>query len=192
MQREEHAEINTGKEIFPKTSHQNPGAEIHPHTAPTRTGAESGPQQQRLERFAPAPSTKGSSKLDIPDTDSVHMFKFHVAVPNILDLFPHDVSVIYDTSDDVASQNIDLPTETINLPDTHSQQGLVANQPPITAEDDEVSSKLPSATVVNLSDVVLTSAQISFLEKGLKFCPTPGEPDLGQLAKDLRQIPHSS
>ena len=39
--------------------------------------------------------------------------------------------------------------------------------------------------VVNLSDHALTADQRSLLELGLKFCPTPGEPDMGEIKKDL-------
>lgn len=39
--------------------------------------------------------------------------------------------------------------------------------------------------VVNLSDKVLNSHELNLLEKGLKFCPTPGEPLLGDLVRDL-------
>ena len=100
------------------------------------------------------------------------MLPFHVTVPQVLDLFPHDVivpqvSVTIDTSDEITSQNIDLQLETFNTPETTNQHGSCADLPPISAEDDEVSSKLTLATVVNLSDVVLTPAQISLLEKGI-------------------------
>jgi len=39
--------------------------------------------------------------------------------------------------------------------------------------------------VINLSSHVLTPAQLLLLSKGLNFCPTPGEPDLGQLRENL-------
>ena len=39
--------------------------------------------------------------------------------------------------------------------------------------------------VVNLSDYVLSKSELSLLERGLSFCPTPGEPDMGQLRRDL-------
>ncbi len=40
-------------------------------------------------------------------------------------------------------------------------------------------------SVVNLSQYPLTNAQISLLGKGLNFCPSPGEPSLSDLFKDL-------
>ena len=40
-------------------------------------------------------------------------------------------------------------------------------------------------SVVNLSDYKLSNSEVSLLEKGLSFCPTPGEPDMGQLKRDL-------
>ena len=39
--------------------------------------------------------------------------------------------------------------------------------------------------VVNLSDYHLSNSELTLLEKGLNFCPTPGEPDMGQLRRDL-------
>ena len=38
---------------------------------------------------------------------------------------------------------------------------------------------------MNLSNVSLSEAQLSLLSKGLKFCPTPGEPNMGDLRRDL-------
>jgi len=40
-------------------------------------------------------------------------------------------------------------------------------------------------SVVNISDYKLTEAEISLLSKGLNFCPTPGEPDFGEIRRDL-------
>ena len=39
--------------------------------------------------------------------------------------------------------------------------------------------------VINLSDHVLTIPQHEILNKGLKFCPTPGEAQMGDLRRDL-------
>ena len=39
--------------------------------------------------------------------------------------------------------------------------------------------------VVNLSDYTLNEHEISILSKGMKFCPTPGEPNFGALREDL-------
>ena len=44
---------------------------------------------------------------------------------------------------------------------------------------------LPMENVINLSDYPLTESQRDILNKGLKFCPTPGEPQMGDLRKDL-------
>ena len=40
-------------------------------------------------------------------------------------------------------------------------------------------------SVVNISDSQLSTSEQSLLEPGLSFCPTPGEPDMGQLRRDL-------
>ena len=43
-------------------------------------------------------------------------------------------------------------------------------------------------TVINLSDTTLTKAQISALEKGLAFCPTPGPPNKSQIWTDFKEF----
>ena len=48
-----------------------------------------------------------------------------------------------------------------------------------------------SPTVINLSNHKLSSSQCSLLSKGLKFCPTPGEPDQGHLWQDLHKFHRS-
>jgi len=42
-------------------------------------------------------------------------------------------------------------------------------------------------TVVNLSQRVLTQAEVSLLLKGLKFCPTPERIDIYSLRKDIKE-----
>ena len=37
--------------------------------------------------------------------------------------------------------------------------------------------------IVNLSDVCFTEDQVKVLHKGLKFCPTPGPPDRGNIVR---------
>jgi len=70
--------------------------------------------------------------------------------------------------------------------DLDINQGL---QTPLDITPDDLRrhevSRNSHSTVVNISDYVLTDAQLSVLEKGLNFCPTPGEPDLGPLKQDL-------
>ncbi len=41
-------------------------------------------------------------------------------------------------------------------------------------------------SVINLSSHVLTKIERVVLEKGLKFCQTPSEPDMNQILEDLR------
>lgn len=40
-------------------------------------------------------------------------------------------------------------------------------------------------TIVNLSSRILNPHEISLLQKGLNFCPTPGDPLMGNLVRDL-------
>ena len=42
-----------------------------------------------------------------------------------------------------------------------------------------------SVSVINLSDYSLNCDELSLLERGLNFCPTPGEPHMGDLRRDL-------
>ena len=48
-----------------------------------------------------------------------------------------------------------------------------------------------SPTVINLSDQILTQPQVSLLSKGLKFCPSPGEHNQGDLWRDLQKFHRS-
>ena len=43
-------------------------------------------------------------------------------------------------------------------------------------------------TVINLSDITLTEAQVSALEKGLTFCPTPGPPNKAKIWMDFKEF----
>ena len=54
------------------------------------------------------------------------------------------------------------------------EQPRIAN-PGILPKGKSVESQVEH-TFINLSDVTLTSDQVSALEKGLTFCPTPGPP----------------
>ncbi len=47
---------------------------------------------------------------------------------------------------------------------------------------------LPDNSVVNLSNKILTQAQLSLLSKGLNFCPMPGSPNKGELAADINRF----
>jgi hypothetical protein len=44
---------------------------------------------------------------------------------------------------------------------------------------------------VNLSNHVLTQSQQTLLDKGLKFCPTPGEPVMAEIRRDLDRFHRS-
>ena len=43
-------------------------------------------------------------------------------------------------------------------------------------------------TVINISNVTLDKDQITALEKGLTFCPTPGLPDKSQIWLDFKEF----
>ena len=43
-------------------------------------------------------------------------------------------------------------------------------------------------TVINLSDTTLTEAQVSALENGLTFCPTPGPPNKSLIWTDFKEF----
>ena len=50
------------------------------------------------------------------------------------------------------------------------------------------SSNINDKLVVNLSDFPLNDDHKSLLSLGLSFCPTPGEPDMGDIKKDLDRL----
>ena len=43
-------------------------------------------------------------------------------------------------------------------------------------------------SIVNLSDFTLNEHHISLLKRGLKFCPTPGPPNPGELREDMDRV----
>ena len=43
-------------------------------------------------------------------------------------------------------------------------------------------------SVINLSDQTLTEDELSILRKGLKFCPTPGEPNMTEIHRDFKSF----
>ena len=45
-----------------------------------------------------------------------------------------------------------------------------------------------SDNVVNISDRVLTQAEVSLLSRGLKFCPTPVEVDISAVKRDIKEF----
>ncbi len=45
-----------------------------------------------------------------------------------------------------------------------------------------------SKSVINFSHLTLNEHHISLLSKGLKFCPTPGHPNTGELREDLEKL----
>ena len=49
-------------------------------------------------------------------------------------------------------------------------------------------TNLTHKNVVNLSDMQLSEHHISVLTRGLKFCPTPGPPDPGELRDDMDRM----
>ena len=51
-----------------------------------------------------------------------------------------------------------------------------------------MSSELNNKSVVNLSHFKLEESHISLLSRGLKFCPTPANPNIGQLQEDLDRL----
>ena len=59
----------------------------------------------------------------------------------------------------------------------------------ITSNKNSNSSKIEDiSSVVNLSNKHLTPPELTILEKGLKFCPTPGEPDISEQHNDLEKF----
>ena len=42
--------------------------------------------------------------------------------------------------------------------------------------------------ILNLSDKILSEPEKNLLLKGLKFCPTPGNPNIGELREDMDKL----
>ena len=61
--------------------------------------------------------------------------------------------------------------------------------PPRFLQKGKTMDSLIGHTVINLSDETLSKAQVSVLEKGLNFCPTPGPPNKAQICLDSTNEP---
>ncbi len=48
--------------------------------------------------------------------------------------------------------------------------------------------KYTQKSVINYSTMKLSDNHISLLSKGLKFCPTPGHPNTGDLREDMDKL----
>jgi hypothetical protein len=48
-----------------------------------------------------------------------------------------------------------------------------------------MANRMHNKSIVNLSNFILNRDHISILNRGLKFCPTPGPPNVGELREDL-------
>ena len=60
--------------------------------------------------------------------------------------------------------------------------------PPGFLQKGKTMESLIGHTVINLSDETLSKAQVSALEKGLTFCPTPGPPNKAQIWLDFKEF----
>ena len=70
--------------------------------------------------------------------------------------------------------------ETLRNEAKHSQPGIL---PKNTKFESYIGH-----TVINISDISLDQYQIKALEKGLTFCPTPGQPDKSQIWLDFKEF----
>ena len=71
----------------------------------------------------------------------------------------------------------------------HEKQLDVDNEQAVNVSGEmDKQAKFVSDNVVNLSDRVLSVAEISLLSEGLKFCPTPLELDRSPIKRDLKEF----
>ena len=52
-------------------------------------------------------------------------------------------------------------------------------------DSEDHTSTVDQVRVINLSNYNLTEPELALLSKGLNFCPSPGEPNSGELRQDL-------
>ena len=64
------------------------------------------------------------------------------------------------------------------------EEGKIA--PPGILPKGKCMDSLVGHTVINLSDLNLSESQVSALEKGLTFCPTPGPPNKAKIWMDFK------
>ena len=81
-----------------------------------------------------------------------------------------DISISDVSNKDVSATDVCTTDSTDNFKITFFDKQVKVN----------VKKKL-ERTVINLSSYNLMETDINVLRKGLKFCPTPGEPQMGQI-----------
>ena len=92
-------------------------------------------------------------------------------------------SIVHENNgDDLGTRSDSLTTPQV-LPDNNSIVIQFCNKDYVL----DVTNK-ESLCVINLSNRPLTPDETSILKKGLKFCPTPGEPNMYDIHRDLRQF----
>ena len=134
----------------------------------------------------------------VPDVDLCEMISGHATTESYdwipfhtdtsMNIDNNDLShVIFDVTD-AASRHPEgsQRDDAINInncnsrPQCSNKSGVSSNRFDLFGFRDEV-----APSVVNLSNYQLSEAETSLLSKGLNFCPTPGEPDMLTMCKDL-------
>ena len=119
------------------------------------------------------PDTSGASLhthyQDSSELPKEYNYLYHNSYINSLDSLTENSATSYLTS---ANTSINV---------SHSNEHIYTNK-------NNSSEVTTHASVVNLSDRQLSESEIQILERGMKFCPTPGEPDMGELHEDLDKL----
>ncbi len=71
---------------------------------------------------------------------------------------------------------------------TYIWSDVIVNKPLNNNYHNNTDFLVPENLVLNMSELRLTDNQISIISRGLSFCPTPGEPDMGQVFLDLEKL----
>ena len=99
----------------------------------------------------------------------------------------HTNSVRYEESHNASHIVSDLIVDEVEPPSRQSLNNQMIEIKFCDKSHTIDSSNKRSRCVVNLSSRPLTETETNVLSKGLKFCPTPGEPDMYNIHQDLRE-----
>ena len=81
-----------------------------------------------------------------------------------------------------------MATSDLNEMLNEIKEGAKIAPPPGIIPKGKTMDSLVGHTVINLPDITLTENQVSALEKGLTFCPTPGPPNKAKIWTDFKEF----
>ena len=141
-------------------------------------------------QYYKSPRDTWTSSSRVPDTQSeMPNTCDSTIIPSYHDIISSPHSTNSDISTVVSHNSTAITNESVSMRyvhDTDTALPSVSND--VNNKNNNSSETKAHETVVNLSNRQLSPHEICILERGMKFCPTPGEPDTSELHDDLDKL----